>query len=261
MKQYCGNCGKTGHIYKHCLAPIISMGIVLTKKKNELLFLLIQRKDTLGFVEFMRGKYNLENVDYIKNLLSIMTKTERQNILNFDFDDLWNKLWMNKPNNQYFNEYENSKMKFYKLKIGYRFEDKFINFEELNNVVECIYLTPEWGFPKGRRNLYESDLNCAKREFQEETGINEIDYNLLNAPCVSELFYGTNNIRYKHIYYLAHTDKDLKVSLDKNNKDQITEISNIAWYNYNDAMNIIRPYNIEKKNALKKINEYLLNSL
>ena len=31
----------------------------------------------------------------------------------------------------------------------------------------------EWGFPKGRRNFQEKDLDCALREFEEETGMNK----------------------------------------------------------------------------------------
>ena len=35
---------------------------------------------------------------------------------------------------------------------------------------------PEWGFPKGRRNLKERDRECAVREFSEETGLTAEDY-------------------------------------------------------------------------------------
>ena len=32
------------------------------------------------------------------------------------------------------------------------------------------WIEPEWEVPKGRRNLNESDIDCALREFTEETG-------------------------------------------------------------------------------------------
>ena len=58
--HYCCNCGKTGHVYRKCMSPIMSLGIILVKLENDVIkYLLIQRRDTLGFVEFMRGKYNL----------------------------------------------------------------------------------------------------------------------------------------------------------------------------------------------------------
>ena len=31
-------------------------------------------------------------------------------------------------------------------------------------------MKPEWGFPKGRRNYQENDIDCATREWEEETG-------------------------------------------------------------------------------------------
>jgi 8-oxo-dGTP pyrophosphatase MutT (NUDIX family) len=31
------------------------------------------------------------------------------------------------------------------------------------------FLEPEWSFPKGRRKIKENDLDCAVREFCEET--------------------------------------------------------------------------------------------
>ena len=67
---YCGNCGKKGHNYRNCLAPIISLGIVLVDKRHsKKKYLMIQRRDTLGFVEFMRGKYSINNINSLKNFL------------------------------------------------------------------------------------------------------------------------------------------------------------------------------------------------
>ena len=112
-KLYCGNCGKYGHNYRKCLSPILSIGILLFKEENNSLeYLLVQRKDTLGFVEFMRGKYNLDNIPYITKLFEIMTIKEQTNILNKSFDTLWNDLWMKKNHNQYQLEYDKSKKNF-----------------------------------------------------------------------------------------------------------------------------------------------------
>ena len=87
---YCGNCGIYGHMYRKCLAPIISTGIILFKRDaKSIKYLLIQRKDTLGFVEFMRGKYNLENIEYINKLFQIMTNDERVFIINNDFNHIY----------------------------------------------------------------------------------------------------------------------------------------------------------------------------
>jgi 8-oxo-dGTP pyrophosphatase MutT (NUDIX family) len=264
MKDYyCANCGKNGHLYKNCLFPIISLGIILVKrdiKTNELKYLMVQRKSTLGYVEFMRGKYNIDNIEYIKKLFSIMTYWERQKIVMNDFDELWNDLWMDKTKKQYYNEYDSSKKKFYILKMGYlsQSDNMIYDLNEINKEINVLYYSPEWGFPKGRRNLYESDKDCAIREFEEETGIKRDDLDILGDKYYSETFYGTNNIRYKHIYFIARlkdTEMYEKVQIDQTNINQVMEIGNIEWYNFENAMNVIRPYNSEKKDLLKAIDK------
>ena len=56
---FCNNCGKTGHLFHQCKIPITSIGIISMRKNsanNNIELLLICRKDSLAFVDFMRGK-------------------------------------------------------------------------------------------------------------------------------------------------------------------------------------------------------------
>ena len=115
-KQYfCNNCGKLGHLFHQCKVPITSIGIIpirivkkynasLKQYENSIEILIIKRKDTLSFVDFMRGKYSIEDKNYIKNLLNNMTSNERNYILNNDFDSIWQYLWNYNTNNSYKNE-------------------------------------------------------------------------------------------------------------------------------------------------------------
>ena len=262
---YCGNCGKYGHVYRKCLSPIISSGIILVKKDfDQLKYLLVQRKDTLGFVEFMRGKYNLENIQYLNKIFQIMTLDERLNIINRNksFDDLWAQLWMKKETKQYHTEYEVSKKKFNSLKKGIFYNNIFISLETIHNNNLVKWVEPEWGFPKGRRNKKETNLECATREFEEETGITRDKFTILHQiDPIEELFSGTNNIRYKHIYYVAAANNLVKnkFTVDKNNFNQVTEISTIKWHTFENGLDVIRDYNIEKKNVLEKVNKILIN--
>jgi len=98
---FCNNCGKNGHLYYQCKKPIISAGIILFKKKPTIQFLLICRKDSLGYVDFMRGKYNVYNPSYIQNLIDEMTETEKENIVSETFEKLWSDLWGSLDINQY----------------------------------------------------------------------------------------------------------------------------------------------------------------
>ncbi len=43
-------------------------------------FTLIRRRDSIAYIEFMRGKYNFYEIDYLFNLFSIMTKYEILNL-------------------------------------------------------------------------------------------------------------------------------------------------------------------------------------
>ena len=52
----------------------------------------------------------------------------------------------------------------------------------------------EWEFPKGRRNYQEKDLDCALREFEEETGILRNNISVIeNILPFEEIFIGTNH--------------------------------------------------------------------
>jgi len=80
--QFCNNCGKTGHSYNQCSKPITSNGVIaFTKSGKSVKYLLICRKDTLGYVEFLRGKYPLYNKEYIQNIINEMTVQEKANLL------------------------------------------------------------------------------------------------------------------------------------------------------------------------------------
>ena len=264
---YCSNCGKIGHIYKKCNQPIISLGIISFKIiDNKCKFLLIKRKDSLSYVELIRGKYTLDKINYIHKLFHYITIDERQKLLSSSFDDLWGKLWIGKTINKYKNEYEISKEKFNKLKNGYEYynennEIKFISIKIIVNNINSNYLTPEWGFPKGRRNIRESDIDCSKREFMEETGISKYNFNLLyNIKPIEEIYTGTNSIRYKHIYYLALIKNNIDVRLNTKNLNQMAEVSEIDFFNYEECLEKIREYSVEKKQVLQRAYEYIIKN-
>ena len=65
-------------------------------------YLFIRRKNSLNYVEFMRGKYDLDNTIYLENILNLISEEEKDMLLTKDFHDLWNKLWeYNKKNKKY----------------------------------------------------------------------------------------------------------------------------------------------------------------
>lgn len=266
MNNYCINCGKYGHLNKQCIEPITSCGIIcfnikqmpiskienflynkyvnieefnyknikfinkIDKHKDKIRFLLIQRKHSLSYIEFIRGRYIETDLLNIKYLLSYMSKEEVNKIKVTDFQILWDDLWRKTARSKAFlKELNISKNKFNHCKKNNFFDN-----------LESNYYSPEWCFPKGRRNKYEKNLDCAKREFEEETKFTS--YTILDRiNFVEETFKGTNKIDYKHIYYFAGTNNtELDIITD------LYEVGNIGWFTYEETINLMRPYELTK---------------
>lgn len=253
--NFCNNCGQVGHSYQYCNYPITSIGIVGFRKGiTDIEYLMIRRKDTLGFIDFMRGKYPLYNELFIQNLVNEMTISEKERILEKDFQELWKDLWGDNIAPQYKNEEKNSKSKFNNLKAGIKLNGEIISLKDFIERSNTKWVEAEWGFPKGRRNTNEKDLNCAVREFNEETGIDKdlIDI-VLNVQPFEEIFTGSNFKSYCHKYYLAYV-KNRRYSMDNYQK---TEVSALKWMTYKECLDSIRPYNLEKIEVIKNINTIL----
>ena len=245
---YCNNCGLKGHIQRDCRNPVLSCGnLIFRKDAEEPQVLMIQRKDSLCFIEFIRGKYDVYNIDYIQILIDKFTIDEKTEIINKSFDELWSTLWMiDMDNIQKNNDYNKGYDKFKRLKDGfvYKKRDIFINLQYFVDDSKTSYLMTEWEFPKGRRNYRENDLDCAVREFQEETNYREDDYRLItNISPFTEEFVGENRVRYKYLYYIGYLlNHDKIVYIDKDNKDQVTELKDIKWVTKSEALGMIRDY-------------------
>jgi ADP-ribose pyrophosphatase YjhB (NUDIX family) len=229
--------------------------------RDKLRFLMIQRKHTLGYSEFIRGRYRPDNVDGIGFLFQQMTQNEIDKIGKLTFDELWDDFWMDPSKKKNFvDEYEQSKENFNMLKTNDG------DMLDLNLNFYITHITPTWQtaescFPKGRRNIKEENIECAKREFREESGISEDKYMLLDKifKPLQEDFLGTDGKRYRHIYYIAITYDDIVPSLDNTNFQQSVEIGNIGFYSYAEALDIIRPYHHERKKLLTQVYMYLMN--
>jgi 8-oxo-dGTP pyrophosphatase MutT (NUDIX family) len=252
---FCNNCAKIGHLFHQCRIPITSIGVIAFRKNNNNIeLLLIRRKDSLAFVDFMRGKYNLEDKQYIINLFNKMTINEREFVRANEFDFLWNYLWGTNITNQYKNEEKTSKMKFKQLKNGFKINNTSYNLDNIIELCQLNYDEPEWGFPKGRRNFQERDIMCGLREFEEETGYDKTDLvNISNVLPLEEIFTGSNYKSYKHKYFLGYINNTNEPKRDF----QVFEISKIKWVPIQEAHEYIRDYNIEKKKIIIELNNLL----
>ena len=262
---YCNNCGIKGHLYKDCRKPVISCGnIIIRKDKEEPKILMIQRKDSLCYIEFIRGKYDIYNINYIQILINKCTLEEKDNLQKYNFDELWKKLWLINDEEIKFkikNDYIKGKEKFEKLKEGYFYKKtkEKINIDYFIIKSNTKYLTSEWEFPKGRRNNKETNKDCAIREFKEETNYNKNDYELIsNISPFHEEYLGENRIKYKHIYYIGYLKNyEKKLEIDTNNIHQFTEIKNIQWLTKEESLNKLRDYHYTRKKVIEQVYDFI----
>jgi len=274
MSIVCTNCGKPGHYYKQCLEPITSFGIILIQVLNitkeafsgiladdskingledtNFRFLLIRRKDSLGYIELLRGKYEPEDIAYIQTLVDQTSLDERQRLVEGEFSKLWDQLWNGPVSKPYRHEYEPARIKF-----------EGIQQSVLRTAIaasKTAWSEPEWGFPKGRRGPNESEMRCAIREFWEETRF-PLDSVIIsrNIMPLEESFFGSNRVHYRHKYYIAFCFDNIDPVIAAGDVVLEREISAIRWLTGQEAMDHIRPYNIEKKEMLLHVSSILRN--
>ena len=220
--------------------------------KDQILFLLVSKKHTYGFTDLINGKYSFKDKTYIFDLLRQITPTEYNRLMTENFINLWKEVNYVKNTEEYINN--NIK---YIEKLEKRFNQlKEIIPKQFNNI-EYIYDTPDWEFPKGRLKHNESFINCAKREFQEETGLTSKHYTILkNIEPIQEIFKGTDNKIYHYTYFIALIKHKVEI-----HKIITNETSKIGLYNYDDTIYRIRHYNFFRKIIIKIIYFNFLNYL
>lgn len=274
---FCANCGGGGHTFRVCDSPITSFGVVCVRTsqhtgKDE--FLVVQRKDSLCYVEFIRGKYNVQNRAYVARLLSNMTHEERARLLVHTFDQLWYGFWQDDRSKNYMKEYHQSRLRFETLFSGVRLRTApsgsivDVDLAALIVASEPGFDETEWGFPKGRRNINEVDIKCAMREFHEETGIASADV-VSVAPFrkFEEVFTGSNRVRYRHVYYVVRvTAQDMLIGREGSapprpvSSHQTREIRRVAWFSRDEVLKRIRPSQVERTEMFKRLCNYVADA-
>ena len=242
----CNNCDKQGHQFHQCSLPITRCGIILFRiHEDKLQFLMIRRKDSFGYIDIIRGKYSMSNMIQLQTIVDEMSIAEKDRLTGTSFSSLWKQMWGD--TSHYNNEDISASKKFDIIKKG--INEDGVTLYELIRRSTTSWSETEWEFPKGRRERKEKEIQCALREFEEETGIEKNRIKIIeNLLPFEETYIGTNHKSYKHKYLLAFT-KD-KTSL---NNFQKSEVSKIEWKTYEDCMLSIRPYHLEKKKIITNI--------
>jgi ADP-ribose pyrophosphatase YjhB (NUDIX family) len=266
---YCINCNKYGHYSKKCEHGIISNGIIaiyidknininykkfesfftinynkylngkndIVNENDNIKFLLMQRKHSLGFGELIRGHYDHKDIKSINYIVKQMNIEEIELFKNKSFDELWNYYWNGGgiSKDKHREEFNKAKFKFQFIMDNYN-KDEFETSEFTFN---------EWGFPKGRREKNENDFKCAIREFKEETNIDNFLY-IIRNNSIKENLIGTNQKKYIHNYYISFIDENI-------NNPNNNEVGDLKLMTINECLTNIRPYHYEKINIVKSL--------
>lgn len=290
----CSNCGKYGHYSYQCNYPTVSYGMIVYRIhpiSGIRQYLMICRKDSFGYVDFIRGKYSLTDIDHVRHIFREMSAAEHNKIRNATtFNQLWCDLWnINCSKTSHKHEERISRKKYETLQFQNLMpsgKNDDIMIPTLTSILDnsTCFPEPEWEFPKGRKEFNESETECALREFAEETGIplNSVQV-VENLVGFDENYIGTNYMAYKHRYFLAEYIGPNEKPVEKNEyegeykdegKDeskrgakenklnilsspfthfQKSEVSKLEWKSLAECLECIRPYHLEKKKLLQNI--------
>lgn len=193
----------------------------------------------------IRGKYSSANIEHMQVYIDSMTNHEKDLMSTKDFGELWEYMWGGVLSNRKNHDRAHA-------------EIKFTNSRDI--ILECIQTSttswehPEWEFPKGRMQQGETDIECALREFEEETHISINTINVVYNICpFEEVYKGSNDKMYQITYFLAKL-KDEEPNLSSFQEE---EVSRMEWKDLEECLASIRPCNKEKKELVLSLEDIL----
>ncbi len=235
--------------------PAISVGMILFTPgyKRGPLYLLVRRRNSVGFMDLIRGKYRVDHIEHIARLVDVMTLEEKRAIVSWSFERLWRWAWGPsgdaKCNSGERATGENSLSA---LRRGFSVDGHLWTIGEIVERSDTAWVEPEWEFPKGHKNAYERDCDCARRECCEETGLPPSAFSALeNTHPLEEVFTGSNLRSYKYKYFLGYVPH-AGYSLQN---FQRSEIGAAAWFSKDECLQAIRPYHQERRSLIEDVDD------
>ena len=237
---------------KYRNSPVTSYGIIAYTIKDGIpYYLLYQRRDSFEYMDFMRGTWTCES--RLPALFASMTREERTRIRNYTFDELWDDLWVTHNSSIYYDGKEKARRKYDTIKT---------QIPKLIDTTHSYINEPPWGFPKGKKaRMNESELECARREFEEETRISKDKLNIRRHRPYIENFFGSNSVCYCTHYYVAEMmDKITPTRMDTpeciRESTVSEEASNVEWFTFREALHRVHP---RRKEMLRNIHKTLVH--
>ncbi len=223
-----------------------SYGVALCRfnlENSQYELLLVKKRCTYNFVEFVLGHYAKNNDIRLSYLFNGMTNAEKLAILSLDFGNIYYNVFLINPDSLHFDDTTTlpeylAKYKIYKHKFVETFvKDKGARLKRIINKSRNIETI--WEVPKGRKNPQEKDLMCAIRETQEETGISLDKYKLLLDISPQKITHMDCNTTYINNLFIGVINNPHFVpKVLFGNRQQVSEVVNVAWMSLDQIKNI-----------------------
>ena len=217
----------------------VSVGIIMCRlheETNRPEAILVQGRYTYAYAEFIHGHYSRYNTKAITTLFEHMTINERLDIFSLDFRHMWFRIWLTADRHELYNK------KLSKFQAAWQRDGG----TQLRRLVCAAQGTGSvrWEFPKGRRQSNdETDINCALREFTEETNIPKNCFQLLPA-FKRRASYVHMRVRYVSIYYIAIQRRkfvDPSSTISLRCSTQVAEIADVRWMDIEQIRHVEGP--------------------
>jgi len=224
-----------------------SYGVAICRfniETNQYEMLLVKKRCTYNFVEFVLGHYAKNNESRMIYLFNGMTNAEKLSILSLDYGHIYYNVFLTNPDSLYFDDSttipENiAKFKIYKRKFMDTFmRDDGVRLRSL--ISKSKNIETIWEVPKGRKSdPQEKELMCAVRETEEETGVSLAKYKLLLDISPRRITHTDMNTKYINYIYISVINNNKFVPrVSFGNKQQLAEVVNVAWMNLDQIKNI-----------------------
>lgn len=204
--------------------------------------LVMQKRNSHAFYDIVTGRIFVST--NLQQVVDELTCTEKMRIKRWDFDKLWCSLWTYTSVKRHGSPEDKllARDRFLKMR------ETYLQHIELS---KTHYPLSEFGFPKGRKNGHESNLQCAIREFCEETGY---DGNKILIPDqtfrITEEFVGSDGLKYMHSYYVGEIMSP--EAIPKIRRDN-SEVRNLGWLPIEQLQNVFRPYEKTKFEVIAEL--------
>ena len=230
------------------------------KNTNKLQILLIKKQHTYAFSDFISGKYNKTNKEYLLKLFNQMSYNEKIVISSLKFNNIWYYFYHNNPENLYSNNNNQKWLNSY-IKKKNKFDFTFIKDggKYLKKLIEnSKSCDPLWDLPKGKIENNELPIDASIRELQEETNIKLSSIKILFhlTPFIESYIDG--GYIYRNTYYYTEVDPEWEPTnyFNLNN----IENSDIKWIDTNEIDKLYSSNYIFKitnlKKSIKKYRQY-----